>query len=57
MPLYEHDIWGPSAVPSVCRKFPLLKIELFHVKQSFNPSKIHSTGCVLVDLFNKIDLK
>ena len=30
--LYEHDKRGPSAVPSVCKKFLLLKIEWLHVK-------------------------
>ena len=44
---------GPCTVPSVCRKFLLLKIVLVYVKQSAKPSKIHSTGGVLVDLFNK----
>ena len=33
----------------------MLKIELLHVKQISRPSKIHSTGGVLVDLFNKTD--
>ena len=28
----EHDKRGPSAVPSVCKKFLLLKIEWLHVK-------------------------
>ena len=46
--LYEHDICGPFAVPSVFRKFLLLKIKLLHVKQSFKPSKIHSIGGVLL---------
>ena len=54
--LYEQDIYGTSTVPSVCRKFLLLKIELLHVKQSSKPSKIHSVGGVLVDFFNKTDL-
>ena len=54
--LFEQDICGPCVVPSVCRKFLLLKIELLHVKQSFEPSKIHSTGEVLADLLNKTDL-
>ena len=48
-------MYGLCALPSVCRKFLLLEIELLHVKQSSKPSKIHSTGGVLVDLFNKTD--
>ena len=55
--MYEQDICGPCAVPSVCRKFLLLKIELLHVKQSSKPSKIHSTGVVLVDLLIKPTLQ
>ena len=35
--------------------FLLLKIELLHVNQSLKPSKIHSTGAVLIDLSNKTD--
>ena len=30
-------------------------MELLHIKQSSKPSKIHSTGGALVDLFNKTD--
>ena len=33
-----------------------MKIELSNVKQSSEPSKIHSTGGVLADLLNKTDL-
>lgn len=48
---------GPCTVPSVCKKcYILLKKKLLHVKQRSKPSKIHSTGGVLVDLFNKTDL-
>ena len=38
-------------------RFPLLKIELLHVKQNSKPSKIHLTGGVLVDLLSKTDFK
>ena len=44
---------GPCAVPLLL--LLLLKIELLHVKQNSKPSKINSTGGVLVDLFNKTD--
>lgn len=58
--LYEHDMCHVvlvCTVPSVCKKcYILLKIELLHVKQRSKPSKIHSTGGVLVDLFNKTRL-
>ena len=54
--MYEQDICGPCTVPSIYRKFLLLKAELLHVKQSSKPSNIHSTGGVLVELFNRADL-
>ena len=53
--LYEPEICGPCAVPSLCRKFLLLKIESLHVKQSSTPSKTQLTEGVLDDLFNKTD--
>ena len=53
--LYEQDIYGPCTLPSVCRKFLLLKIELLYFKQSSKPSEKHSFGVALVDLFNKTD--
>ena len=53
--LYEQDICGLCAVPSVFRKPQLLRIELLHVKQSYKPSKIYLTGGVLVYHFNKTD--
>ena len=40
--VYEHDVCGPCAVPSVCRNFLLLKVELLHDKQSSKP-KIYLT--------------
>ena len=55
--LYDQNICGPCTVPLAFRKFPLLKIELLHIKLSSKPSKVYLTGGVLADLFNKTLMK
>ena len=55
--LYEQGICGQCAVPSVCRKFLLLKIELelLHVRQGSKPSNNKVQHQIEPSLFKELD--
>ena len=42
--LWEHDIWESCAVPSICKKCLLLKIELLHFKHNLRASIMQVVG-------------
>ena len=42
--LWKHNIWGPGAAPSLCKKCLILKMDLLHSKHNLRTSVMQAVG-------------